>query len=332
MSSTGRKRMMFATAKSISALVLTCACLWGGYEVFSLWQENPAKVKSPVKSSPVKQIALRGENLILTQDWVARTLALPKTADLMELDLMALRDRLLASGQVKTAVVTRKFPDTLVVSIEERSPVVRVNAKFGESEAETFLVARDGVVFKGACYKDEVLSALPFLAGIALKRADGKLLPIDGMGAVADLLNTARADAPNLYRTWSIVSLEKFGVDGQIVVQATDAKEVIFGTRDDFRKQLARLDYILDESKTQPAALPIKAINLAVGGDQVPVSFEVPPAPVPEPGTSLKPKPNATRAAQQVATARPNAARSAPTRPAQANHISAQRSAPRRDF
>ena len=61
-----------------------------------------------------------------------------------------------------------------------------------------------------------------------------------------------------------------------ILVRTSDVAEIAFGTRDDFYRQLARLDYILDELRAKPAATPIRSINLAIGGRQVPVSFEAP--------------------------------------------------------
>jgi len=338
MSSTGRKRMIFANTKAIVALVIGCVSLWGGYEIFQTWETNPAKLKAPVKSAPVKNISLRGQNLVLDQPWVVRTLALPKNADLMELDLYALRERLLASGQVRAAELTRKFPDTLLVSIEERSPVARLNARFGEGSPEEFLVARDGVVYRGACYKDDVVKTLPYLAGVALKRNSGKLQPIEGMETVADLLTTARANAPTLYHHWSIVSLERLNSDGQIAVESADAGTVTFGTREDFYKQIARLDYIIDQSKNNPTPTPLKAINLAVG-EQVPVSFQLPQAP---PANSTAPAPahpasastHASRSTPRLvpaAASHPRNVRAAPSRPLQANSVPTHRS-PRRDI
>lgn len=334
MSSTGRKRMILASVKSVAVLVFVCACLWAGYEIYRTWQDNPAKLKAPVKSSPVRTISLRGQNLTVDQPWVVKTLDLPQTADLMELDLFALRERLMASGQVRTAVLSRKFPDTLVVSLEERSPIARINARVGEDEPETLLVARDGMVFRGECFKTEVIESLPFLGGIALKRVSGKFLPLDGMETVADLLNTARVNAPALYRSWSVLSLGKLLSDGQITVQSSDAGEIIFGTRDDFYKQIARLDYILGESRNRPSTTPLKVINLAVGGEQVPVSFELPAAPAAEHSSAAKAKTNPSSSTPRLAidsTPRAPIFRAAPTRPQQATTASPHRLS-RRDF
>ncbi len=337
MSSTGRKRMIFANTKAIAALLIGCVSLWGGYEIFQTWETNPAKLKAPVKSAPVKNISLRGQNLVLDQPWVMRTLALAKNADLMELDLYALRERLLASGQVRAAELTRKFPDTLVVSIEERSPVARINARFGEGSPEEFLVARDGFVYRGACYKDDVVKSLPYLAGVSLKRVGGKLQPIDGMDTVADLLVTARTNVPALYRNWSVVSLDKFSSDGQIAVESADTGVVTFGTRENFYKQIARLDFILDQSKANPSPTPLKAINLAVG-EQVPVSFQSAPAqpatPAGSRGGSASTHSSAhvvPAHAQPVEAPHPHGVRSSPTRPLQANSAS-HHSSSRRDI
>ena len=314
MSSTGRKRMIFANTKAIAVLLIGCVSLWGGYEIFQTWETNPAKIKAPVKSAPVKNISLRGQNLVLDQPWVVRTLALPKNADLMELDLYALRERLLASGQVRAAELTRKFPDTLLVSIEERSPVARINARFGDGNPEEFLVARDGIVYRGACYKEDVTKSLPYLAGVALKRSNGKLQPIEGMETVADLLSTARTNVPGLYHNWSIIDLQKLGSDGQITVQSGEAGAVTFGTREDFYKQIARLDYIIDQSKLVPTPVPLKAINLAVG-EQVPVSFQVPTAQADD----AKNKGRSGSSPGHSSHANPRNLRAAPTRPLQAN-------------
>ncbi len=83
MSSTGRKRMMFATSKNVAGAILVLACLWVGYTLFHTWEYDPSKLKAPVKSAVVKNISLRGQNLVLDQPWLVRTLNLPKDADLV---------------------------------------------------------------------------------------------------------------------------------------------------------------------------------------------------------------------------------------------------------
>jgi cell division protein FtsQ len=280
MSSEGRKRLVFAMVKSAAAVLFLCVCVWAAFEVFETWQQNPTKLKAPVKGVPVRDITLRTDG-VLDKETVLRTLALPKTVALMELDLFALRERLLATGQVQTAVLARKFPDILSVAITERSPVARIMAQIGDEQPKAYLVSRDGVIFSGSGFDDALIKSLPYLDGVVLRRNGQGFAPIDGMEKVAELLGTVHTNAPQLYRDWSVVSLARLASDGEILVRAKDVAEITFGTREDFYKQIAQLDYILDEMRTQTDRPPLHSVNLAIGGAQVPVKLEQPPAPPP---------------------------------------------------
>ena len=303
MSSEGRKRLIVATAKTVAFLSVLCLSGWGLYEGMQTWEQNPMAIKSPGKSVPVKFIDARSDG-VLDNGWVARTLALPKTAGLMELDLYALRNRLLESGQVRTAVLTRKFPETLVVMIEERSPVLRVRAQVGSAPAKDLLVARDGVIYDGVGYEPALLNTLPYLADVPLKMAQGRFQPIEGMDKVADLLSTARANIPALYSGWHVVSLSRYALDGEIVVQSKDIKEITFGTREsDFFKQIAQLDLIVETGHVQ-ADHPALSVNLAIGGVQVPVVFEK--AAGAEPGETKNTKPGAPSSKIRTEPQRPS--------------------------
>jgi len=286
----------------VAVLLSLCLAGWGVYEGMRTWEQNPMAIKSPVKSAPVKYIDARSDG-VLDKSWVTRTLALPKTAGLMELDLYALRNRLLESGQVRTAVLTRKFPETLLVMIEERSPVLRIRTQVGAAPAKDLLVARDGVIYEGVGYEPTLIATLPYLADVPLKLVQGRFQPVDGMEKVADLLSTARANIPALYSGWHVVSLARYALDGEIVVRSKDIKEITFGTREsDFFKQIAQLDLIVETGHVQ-ADHPAVSINLAVGGVQVPVVFEKPEGTAPgekkNPATRPATPPSTIRAEPQ---------------------------------
>ncbi len=306
MSSEGRKRLQVATAKTVVVLFVLGLVGWGLFEGMQLWDQNPMAIKSPVKSAPVKFVEVRSDG-VLDQAWVTRTLALPKTAGLMELDLSALQTRLLESGQVRTAVLTRKFPETLVVMLEERSPVLRLRAQVGAAAAKDWLVARDGVIYEGVGYEVTLLGTLPYLADVSLKRVQGRFPPIEGMDKVADLLSTAHANVPELYSGWQVVSLARFVLDGEIIVRSKDIKEITFGTREsDFFKQVAQLDLIVETGHVQ-ADHPALSINLAVGGSQVPVVFEKPAVSAPGVKTNFITRPVAPTPAVRSEPRRPSA-------------------------
>jgi len=272
----GKKRLAFAVGNIVGLVLVIGAAGWGIYELVSVWETNPTRITAAASNVPIRDIALRTDG-VLDKAWVTRTLDLPKNASLMELNLSVLQERLLATGQVQSAVVTRKFPDILAVTIQERSPVARVMVRSGAVAPQAYMVSRDGSVYQGVGYDQALAETLPFLDGVKLVREGEGFARIDGLEQVSDLLGTARTNTPDIYRTFRVVSLARFSVDGTIAVKSTEVDEITFGVvSDGFFKQLARLDYILNETRRQTPPQPLKAINLAVGGSQVPVAFDTP--------------------------------------------------------
>jgi len=214
---------------------------------------------------------------VLTKQWASDALGLPKAASLMALDLPKLRDRLLDHGQVRVAVLRRKFPDTLEVTLHERTPVARVQASDGDGLPKQLLVARDGVVYEGFNYDKQMLASLPWLDGVRLVRHYGKYEPIAGMTDVAALLSVTQLEAPHLYRGWLIVSLARLESRDEIVVKAQDIPEIVFSRKRDFLRQVAQLDYVVDKVRDAMAEPTLLSINLALEG-QVPVKMQNTPA------------------------------------------------------
>src|SRR5580692_2944951 len=145
MSKAGRRRRLAATLKLAGVLSVLAAVAWGAIEISNTIGNSPNKLGVAESGPPLQGIVLTTDG-VLDHTWAGRTLALPKNASLMSLDLYALRTRLLATGQIKAAVLTRNFPATLVINIQERSPVARVQVQVGDAPPRALLVARDGVV------------------------------------------------------------------------------------------------------------------------------------------------------------------------------------------
>jgi len=297
-----RRRLALASVRHWVAVGAAAACLIFGYIGWRAWRDNPAVLAAPASAAPLREIALRTDG-VLTRAWVEQTLKIDRRAGLMDLDLAALRDRLLQSGQIRTAVLARRFPDVLAVILEERSPVLRVHARAeaGAPGDDQLFVARDGFVFTGELYPAHLVENLPLLAGITPARNPAGLgfAPVEGLESVASLLGTARSSAPALAKEFQVVSLARYARDGVIVVRTPEVTEIAFGTRDDFYLQIARLDYILEQLRARPAgAVPIRSIDLSVGGRQVPVAFDAPPVPA-------KPAPASRAPARTAEAARP---------------------------
>lgn len=279
MSPGGRRRVVFSSLKTVTAASVVIALLTVAYFAAQALQEQPQSVAKTADTVPVKEIALTTDG-VLDQHWIKSTLALPRMASLMELDLMQLRDRLLSSGQVHTATLTRRFPATLAVTVSERSPVARVMAQLGTAEPQQFLVARDGVVYAGTGYDSSMVDSLVWLDGVKLVRDGARFQPIAGMESAADLLAKARNEAPHLYATWKVISLARLESDRELRVRAANIEQIVFSTTDDYFRQLARLD-VLSDLVPGHVDRPMREVNLAIGRTadgraEVPVTLDVP--------------------------------------------------------
>lgn len=271
MSRGGKLRLTTSVLRVVGvAAVLGCAA-WLTLEVGRALQEDPRTMPAAAKTVAVKNLELRTDG-VLTTEWLARTLALPKSTSLMELELNSLKPRLLASGQVTFADLTKSFPATLKVEVRERTPVVRVRATLRGVET-ALLVARDGVVFEGHGYTDKFLEELPWLDGVALKFDGESYLPIADMIAVSDLLSRARIEAPNLYHTWKVISLANYRSDGELRVRTGGGTLVVFAATTDFLPQIAKLDHQWELLASSP--VPPAKIDLSLGREVL-VAFAPP--------------------------------------------------------
>ena len=271
MSRKGRRRQIVAWVKVGSLIAGIMVGGWGAIAVVHSWVTDRTALASAVHSPPVRSVVLI-TNGVLPQEWVSGRLALPPSATLVGLDLPALRDRLLGFGQVRSAVLTRNFPDTLVVKLEERTPVARVSADTGTGSPQQLLVAPDGVVYDGLNYDQAMLATLPWLDGVRLVRAGSGLAPIPDMTDVAALLTKAQLEASHLYQDWLVVSLAHLGDRDEIVVSARDKVEITFSRKRDYFQQLALLDAVVEKVAARAEPVRLQTINLTLGA-QVPVQL-----------------------------------------------------------
>jgi hypothetical protein len=276
MSQRGLRRRVLAWVKLAGLAAAVALAGWGAYDLAHAWETDRAGLANAVHSAPVRETVLITDG-VLSQHWVSETLALPRGASLMALDLAALRDRLLAHGQIRVAVLTRSFPDTLVVTLQERSPVARVQASEGLGLTRQLLVAKDGTAYEGVGYDRQLLASLPWLDGVRLVRQGRGYAPIAGMGDVSALLSTAQLQAPHLYRDWLIVSLARLEEADEILVKAHEVPQIVFSRKRDFYKQVAQLDYVLDAARGLPEGGGLQTVNLTLEG-QVPVRLQGAPA------------------------------------------------------
>ena len=261
MSREGRKRARLSAFRIVLLGVFVAGCAWGSLEVYQNWDVNPRLLKTPVKNVPLREVEFVTDGT-LDRAWLHASLALPRNASLTELDLPKLLARLLASGQVKSAMLTPKVSrNTLLVTVLERTPVARLKISTGDQ----LLVARDGVVYAGIGYGPAEIEGLPWLDGMTLKRAAAGYEPIPDMERVAGLLSVARTFIPDLYAGWEVVSLARLPSDREIIVRSHEVARITFDAQVDFVRQVAELSHIVGTMERAPGT-GLASVNFAAGG------------------------------------------------------------------
>jgi cell division protein FtsQ len=287
----GRRRQVGRWLKFSLGCCGVALAAWGAYEAAHRWTTDRTAVTKAVRSPAVRQVTVVTDpGGVLSTVWVRGVLDLPPAASLLALDLAALRERLLAFGQVRGVELALVFPDTLAVTLQERTPVARVQAVDAQGIPRPLLVAKDGVVYEGIAYDPAMLATLPHLDGVRLVPAGRGLRPIEGMAVVADLLTNAQLQAPHLYRDWQVVSLARLAEHDEIVIRSREIPEIVFSRREGFFRQLARLDYVTDRVRERLGAAPT-SVNLALGS-QVPTTMPPAAESLRSPSSSSNPRKN----------------------------------------
>jgi len=273
MSPEGRRRMTVGLVRAGAGIMAAVVCAWVAWELALVVRNQPGGILASANAHPVRPPILLTDG-VLDNRWLARTLSLPKGSTLMSLDMIRLRERVLANGQIASAALVKHFPDTLEVRISERAPVGRILAQVGKDAPRTLLVARDGVVFEGWGFDGAMLESLPYLGGIKLIRQGGGFAPLSGIAPAVELMAMAKLEADTLYQSWKAIDLSRLSSDGEIEVLARDGMRAIFSANGSYLRQLARLNLLCAAAAGDPTRT-LRVIDLALGSD-VPVTYGPP--------------------------------------------------------
>lgn len=154
---------------------------------------------------------------VLDRTWLADRLP-EDPADLGLLEVVDLRERLLASGQVHRAEVRRVAPAALVIELKEKRPILRMVTAGPHGDRQLWLVADDGTVYEGSHYTQSVLSRLPFLFVQALKEnGDGGFEPIAGIPPMAAFLDELKLARPDLFTQVKVVDGRYYSADPEVL-------------------------------------------------------------------------------------------------------------------
>jgi hypothetical protein len=151
---------------------------------------------------------------------------------ILKVDLKEVRDRVIRHPIVKDAAVVRELPDTLRITIEERTPVAAV------MDREFALLDMDGVVLSHpAAYTD----GFPIITGIKSVPEEGKvaLEALPTLEAMRDLIASGFLSADR------ISELRARG--DRLLVSLTGSGTLLILPRDDVRTALIKLTRLMEK-------------------------------------------------------------------------------------
>jgi cell division septal protein FtsQ len=262
------------------AVLLLCICMglgwgiWRGYHGVSAWMA----VVGPMRSLQAVSFETNG---VLTRQWVESHWRFPWGKPLDQIDIFKLKALLEAQGQVRSATVTRQFPDTLGIVLEEACPIVKILIKNKAQKPIIYLVDARGELYQGVGYSSAVLEALPYLEGITLqKNKTGAFFPIVGFEGIAAFLDLIHVSYPALYQQMKSFDLRHWSpgqdeVGSLMLLKLRSGLVIQFAARN-AAQQLDRLIYILNYLEDNAYAGALK-IDLTFE-DQAIVEFSKNPA------------------------------------------------------
>ena len=264
-----RQRYQKIVFRTVGAGLLLCAfgvALWGAYRVI---EEGSRKVTALIPSSPIGEIEFVTDGVV-PRSWVLERIGLPEGIPLMEVDIHEVKTDLERHPQVRRAVVTRRLPDRLGIRLEECMPILRMAARDSSGRRANLLVAEDGIVYQGIGYNRSFLNSLPYISGVRLQREGGGFRRLEGMEPVAELLDMARRELPEVYAAWRVVDCADLPL---IRVSTDEISEIVF-RNDEFPEQLARLHQLLLYQRRGMSGTHYERVDLSLGTEaDVPVSL-----------------------------------------------------------
>ena len=177
-------------------------------------------------------------NGTITSKWLANNLELKKGLDLFDLDILELRTKLENVQQIKEVSIEKIFPDTLLIKIEERVPILK------------FLVIKNGQ--KKLLFVEDLSHILS--ANLLLKQNSssvGRFIPISGINKINGLINVLINDFPEIFSKVKCLDLRDYDSrdDAQwsrIKLELDNGIIAVLGN-ENFSNQLMHLEFLIEE-------------------------------------------------------------------------------------
>ncbi len=166
----------------------------GQYAAYVEANGSPFDLVAKVAGFPINAITISGLKE-LDQHEILKAAAVDPKNSLLFLDAASVRDRLKALPLIKDAVITKLFPDRLMIAVDERDPVA-----LWQKDGQLSIVSNDGTVIDGV--HDDRFIGLPFVVGQGANAKVGQFLAL--LDAAGDLRGRIAAGILVGDRRWTL--------------------------------------------------------------------------------------------------------------------------------
>jgi cell division protein FtsQ len=181
---------------------------------------------------PVRAVAIEGNSIVPSAE-VLKLAEIPKSTKLFDVDIAAVRRRLLQNPFIRSVSVNREGSSGIMIALEERVPLAALVAD------QLLYIDDEGYVLPAT--KSERMFDLPVLTG-ALPLADcrpGRCITKPSVTEALDLLLLSRGISDELYRGISEIAVRE---DGDLVVYTSDAGVPVIVGQGELPVKLAKFD------------------------------------------------------------------------------------------
>jgi len=269
------RRTLRSCKRGIAALAILAAVAGTSWGIYRLVKLAGAKLLYENPRFAIAQIVVENDGA-LTSEQVKQQVGVRVGENLLSVDLDRARRNLELLPIVRSVSVRREFPNRLVVHVEERMAMARLQTRAlpGGMDGSVFLVDREGYVVKPFKLADgsvvqprRQVSGLPLLTGVKLGDVCvGRRVESEQVYQALQLLDKLAQSA-----VCSVVDVGQIDLSKtQLLTVTTRQKSVIKFDPQDLQQQLRRLAVIL--SWAQQRRKTVQMVDLTVERG-VPVTF-----------------------------------------------------------
>jgi hypothetical protein len=238
--------------KSVAKILLCVAIFIAGTTGLYFFEKNVIPKQIPRSNLPLRSIQYTSDGTV-TKRWLTRVLAIKKNTPISEIDIFALKNRLLEFTQIRDACVEKRFPDSIAIKINERHPLLKFAIESEKGKTLLFVDSHDGSIFQAACMPKSSILTTPY-AELNLEKSKKSPLGIGeirGIESVKYLIGALKGEHPEIYEQIGKFSLKKYdhrskATWSRIGAFLKNGLVIEFSPRN-IDTQLLRLDYLMHE-------------------------------------------------------------------------------------